>query len=466
MCKFALYINKEERAFEMSSNINEKWSDILSYMKDEFDISDVSYRTWLEPISIYKQTDDKLYVTVPDEFFKNYMNKKYQKLLKVAVEEITGSKSDPVFVTEEEMKSKDAPEPAKNEKPEVESSVIEEANLNPKYTFSSFVVGNSNKMAHAASVAVAESPGDIYKILYLYGGVGLGKTHLMHAVAHYILKNNPDAKVLYNTCETFMNDYIESIQNKRGAEFRKKYRNLDVLLIDDIQFMAGKESTQEEFFHTFNSLYDRNKQIIITSDKTPKEIDDLEERLRSRFEGGLIVDIQPPDFETRMAILRKKEEMDNLNIDDEVIKYIAENITSNIRELEGALTRIVAKARLEQVDINLDMARNILKDYIGDSGSQNSITPRLIISVVAEHFGIKETDIISQKKNKELAYPRQIAMYLCCTMTNDSLQQIGKAIGDRDHSTVIHGRDKIASEIEKNDKTASVVNILKKKLTP
>ena len=328
------------------------------------------------------------------------------------------------------------------------------------------MVGNSNKMAHAASVAVAESPGDIYKILYLYGGVGLGKTHLMHAVAHYILKNNPKAKVLYNTCETFMNDYIESIQNKKAAEFRKKYRNLDVLLIDDIQFMAGKESTQEEFFHTFNSLYERNKQIIITSDKTPKEIDDLEERLRSRFEGGLVVDIQPPDFETRMAILRKKEEMDNLNIDDEVIKYIAENITSNIRELEGALTRIVAKSRLENIDIGIDMARNILKDYIGDDQSQNTINPRLIVSIVAEHFGIKESDIISQKKNKELAYPRQIAMYLCCTMTDDSLQQIGKAIGDRDHSTVIHGRDKIAAEIENNEKTAAVINILKKKLTP
>ena len=449
----------------MSSIINEKWPDILSYMKDEFDISDVSYRTWLEPISIFKVTDEKLYIMVPDEFFRNYMNKKYQKLFKVAVEEITGSRVDPEFITKEYMKGEESLK-KEEKKPEVESSVIEEANLNPKYTFSSFVVGNSNKMAHAASVAVAESPGDIYKILYLYGGVGLGKTHLMHAVAHYILKNNPKAKVLYNTCETFMNDYIESIQNKKAAEFRKKYRNLDVLLIDDIQFMAGKESTQEEFFHTFNSLYERNKQIIITSDKTPKEIDDLEERLRSRFEGGLVVDIQPPDFETRMAILRKKEEMDNLNIDDEVIKYIAENITSNIRELEGALTRIVAKSRLENIDIGIDMARNILKDYIGDDQSQNTINPRLIVSIVAEHFGIKESDIISQKKNKELAYPRQIAMYLCCTMTDDSLQQIGKAIGDRDHSTVIHGRDKIAAEIENNEKTAAVINILKKKLTP
>ena len=449
----------------MSSIINEKWPDILSYMKDEFDISDVSYRTWLEPISIFKVTDEKLYIMVPDEFFRNYMNKKYQKLFKVAVEEITGSRVDPEFITKEDMNGEESLK-KEEKKPEVESSVIEEANLNPKYTFSSFVVGNSNKMAHAASVAVAESPGDIYKILYLYGGVGLGKTHLMHAVAHYILKNNPKAKVLYNTCETFMNDYIESIQNKKAAEFRKKYRNLDVLLIDDIQFMAGKESTQEEFFHTFNSLYERNKQIIITSDKTPKEIDDLEERLRSRFEGGLVVDIQPPDFETRMAILRKKEEMDNLNIDDEVIKYIAENITSNIRELEGALTRIVAKSRLENIDIGIDMARNILKDYIGDDQSQNTINPRLIVSIVAEHFGIKESDIISQKKNKELAYPRQIAMYLCCTMTDDSLQQIGKAIGDRDHSTVIHGRDKIAAEIENNEKTAAVINILKKKLTP
>ncbi len=450
----------------MSIDIKEKWNDIINYMKDEFDISDVSYETWLAPLSIYMSSDSELYILVPDEFYRSYIDKKYQKPFRVAIEEISGLKLQPVFITEDDIKKEEYIDDSSiKPKEEVNHSVIEEANLNLKYTFSSFVVGPTNKLAHAASVAVAESPGKEFKILYIYGGVGLGKTHLMHAVAHYILKNDPKAKVLYNTCETFMNDYVDSIQNKWAAAFRKKYRDLDVLLIDDIQFISGKESTQEEFFHTFNSLYERDKQIIITSDKTPKEIDNLEERLRSRFEGGLVVDIQPPDFETRMAILRKKEEIDDLNIDDEVIKFIAESITSNIRELEGALTRIVAKSKLENIDIDLEMAKNILKDYISKDDDQNTITPNLILSIVAEHFGITTADIISQKKNKELAYPRQIAMYLCCTMTTASLQQIGSYIGDRDHSTVIHGRDKIAKEIEQNDKTKNIINILKKKLT-
>ena len=463
----------------MDNVVREKWNDILDYMRDEYDISNVSFGAWLAPLKVYKCTDKQVIILIPDsktdkadeknvDFYKNYLNSKYKYLLSIAIEEKTGLKLEPVFMFSDELeeKTEEKKKDKEKEKDSLNITLIEEANLNPKYTFSSFVVGNSNKMAHAASIAVAESPGDQFKILYLYGGVGLGKTHLMHAVAHYVLKNDPKAKILYVTSETFINDYVESIQNKRGADFRRKYRNLDMLLIDDIQFIAGKESTQEEFFHTFNSLYERNKQIIITSDKPPKDINNREERIRSRFEGGRIVDIQPPDYETRMAILYKKEEMDHLNIDNEVLKYIAENITSNIRELEGALTRIVAKSRLEKMDIDINMARNILKDYIGNDQNQNAITPGLIISIVAEHFGISTADIISQKKNKELAYPRQIAMYLCCTMTQDSLQQIGKAVGDRDHSTVIHGRDKIAKEIKSNEKLASAINILKKKISP
>ena len=449
----------------MIEAVKEKWDTILQYMVDEFDVSPVSYDTWLKPLEVYKVTGNELIILVENKLSKNYITKKYKDPLRVAIQEAGGFELEPVIVSADDMESTEEDTSKPEQTPVISSSVIEEANLNPKYTFSTFVVGKSNQMAHAASVAVAESPGEAYKILYLYGGVGLGKTHLMHAVAQYILKNDPSAKVLYNTCETFVNDYIESIQNKRSAQFRKKYRDLDVLMIDDIQFIAGKDSTQEEFFHTFNSLYERNKQIIITSDKPPKDIDDLEERLRSRFEGGLIVDIQPPDFETRMAILRKKEEMEHLNIDDAVIKYIAESITSNIRELEGALIRIVAKSKLEKLDINLEMARNILKDYIRTDDAQNAITPGLIISMVAEQFGISTADIISQKKNKELAYPRQIAMYLCCTMTQEPLQQIGKAIGGRDHSTVIHGRDKISEEIKTNEKTRHVINTLKKKLT-
>ncbi len=450
----------------MLDDIKIKWDDILQYMVDEFDVSLVSYNTWLKPLDLYQIKGKELLILVENKLLKDYITKKYRDPMRVAIKEVAGMDLEPVFVSQEDMElEEDEDDSQKKAEPVISSDVIQEANLNPKYTFSSFVVGKSNQMAHAASVAVAESPGEAYKILYLYGGVGLGKTHLMHAVAQYILKHDPNAKVLYNTCETFVNDYIESIQNKKSAQFRKKYRDLDVLMIDDIQFIAGKDSTQEEFFHTFNSLYERNKQIIITSDKPPKDIDDLEERLRSRFEGGLIVDIQPPDFETRMAILRKKEETENLNIDNEVIKYIAESITSNIRELEGALIRIVAKSKLEKIDIDLEMAKNILKDYIKTDGNQNAVTPGLIISMVAEQFGITSDDIISQKKNKELAYPRQIAMYLCCTVTRASLQQIGKAIGGRDHSTVIHGRDKISEELKENEKTRHVINTLKKKLT-
>ena len=454
----------------MNSNletIKQKWTEILNYLKDEFDISDVSYKTWLSPLVLHDCTKQDLILVVPDELTMDYINKRYQKLLKVAIEEITGMPLNPVLVLEKDVEQAEAEAQAQiPQKEDVEFSLLKKANLNPKYTFDTFVVGPNNNLAHAASVAVAESPGQVYKILYIYGGVGLGKTHLMHAVAHYILKNNPEAKILYTTSETFTNDYVESIRSNKGAEFRSRYRALDVLLIDDIQFIVGKAGTQEEFFHTFNALNEANKQIIISSDKPPKAIDNLEERLRSRFEWGLMVDIQPPNFETRMAILRKKEEMEGYNIDDEVIKYIATNIKSNIRELEGALTRIVAKSRLEKTEINVEMSQKILEDFIGVDAGQTMLTPERILSVVSEHFGITPADIISQKKNKEIAYPRQIAMYLCCEMTSTPLQQTGKIMGGRDHSTVIHGRNKIAADLAKDPKLQAVIDILKKKLNP
>ena len=447
--------------------IKQKWPEILNYLKEEFEISDVSYKTWLAPLKLHDCSDEDLILLVPDELTMDYINKRYQKLLKVAIEEITNSSLNPVLMLEKDAAAASNPEKPKLQFNEVvDYALLKKANLNPKYTFDTFVVGPNNNLAHAASVAVAESPGQVYKILYLYGGVGLGKTHLMHAVAHYILKDNPQANILYTTSETFTNDYVESIRNNKGAEFRSRYRALDVLLIDDIQFIVGKAGTQEEFFHTFNALNEANKQIIISSDKPPKAIDNLEERLRSRFEWGLMVDIQPPNFETRMAILRKKEDMEGYNIDDEVIKYIATNIKSNIRELEGALTRIVAKSRLEKTSINVDMAQKILEDFIGVDAGKTVLTPERIVSVVAEHFGITSADILSQKKNKEIAHPRQIAMYLCCEMTQTPLQQIGKLMGGRDHSTVIHGRDKIAADLSTNEKLQGIVEILKKKLNP
>jgi len=290
----------------------------------------------------------------------------------------------------------------------------------------------------------------------------------MHSIGHFILKNNPAAKVLYVTSEKFTNELIDAIRNKNNfspTEFREKYRNNDVLLIDDIQFIIGKESTQEEFFHTFNALYEAKKQIIISSDKPPKEIETLEERLRSRFEWGLTVDIQSPDYETRMAILRKKEEMEGYNIDNEVIKYIATNIKSNIRELEGALTKIVALSRLDNKEITVELAEEALKDIISPN-DKREVTPELVIQVVADHYGITPLDISSQKRNKEIVYPRQIVMYLCRDMVGTPLQMIGKYLGGRDHTTIIHGIEKINAEINKNDTLNNTIEILKKKISP
>lgn len=460
----------------MLNKLRENWTQILEYMRDEYEVTRISFTTWLEPLEIRSCDGQTVVLLVPDEFTRDYVEKKYTKMLQVAIGEKLGKIMEVRFMTPQEAS---ALESAKETGPnrliqtpgDVDIALIDKANLNPKYTFDNFVVGPNNNLAHAAAVAVAESPGQAYKILYIYGGVGLGKTHLMHAVAHYILKNNPSSKILYVTSETFTNDYIESIRNNNvkgsfnTSDFRNKYRDLDVLLIDDIQFITGKVSTQEEFFHTFNALNERNKQIIISSDKPPKAIDGLEERLRSRFEWGLMVDIQPPDFETRMAILRKKENMEGYNIDNEVIKYIASNIKSNIRELEGALTRIVAKSRLEHISIDVNMAESILADYIGNS-EKKELTPQRIIKCVAEHFNISQTEICSTKKVKEIAFPRQIAMYLCCTLTSVPLEQIGRELGGRDHTTVMHGRDKITAELQKDDKLNATVEILKKKLLP
>ena len=342
------------------------------------------------------------------------------------------------------------------------------ANLNPKYTFDTFVVGSNNKFAHAASLAVAESPGEIYNPLFLYGGVGLGKTHLMHSVAHFILEKDPSMKILYTTSEAFTNELIEAIRNGNNTamtKFREKYRNIDVLLIDDIQFIIGKESTQEEFFHTFNSLHGAKKQIIISSDKPPKDMEILEDRIRSRFEWGLLADISSPDYETRVAILRKKEEMDGYNLDDAIIEYIAKNIKSNIRELEGSLNKIIAYANLEKREITMDLAETVLKDIISPN-EKKIITPEYIISTVAEHFDVTPEEITGNKRNSKVVYPRQIAMYLCRELTNIPLKSIGKSLGNRDHTTIMHGCEKIEQELETSDATQKAVEILKKKLQP
>ena len=457
------------RSMNMLEEIKEKWDEILLNIKEEHDISEVSYRTWLLPLIPDSVDKDILTILVPDSAFISYVKKKYEFLLKITIEETTGFQCELDFKLKSDVK-----EPEKENRlinvtnNTVSQLALQNANLNPRYTFDTFVVGKNNNLAHAASLAVAESPGEIYNPLFIYGGVGLGKTHLMHSVAHFILKNNPSAKILYVTSEKFTNELIDAIRNKNNVsttEFREKYRNNDVLLIDDIQFIIGKESTQEEFFHTFNALYEAKKQIIISSDRPPREIETLEDRLRSRFEWGLTVDIQPPDYETRMAILRKKEELEGYNIDNEIIKYIATNVKSNIRELEGALTKIVASSKLNNKEINLELAEEALKDLISPNAARE-VTPQLIINIVSEHFGITPLDLIGQKRSKELVFPRQIVMYLCGDMTSESLQNIGKALGGRDHTTIIHGTKKIASELKTDENLKNTIDILKKKINP
>ena len=344
----------------------------------------------------------------------------------------------------------------------------ENAHLNPKYKFDTFVVGSNNKFAHSASLAVAESPGETYNPLYLYGGPGLGKTHLMHSIGHFVMEQNPDMKVLYVTSEEFTNEVIESIRSGNASslvKLREKYRTVDVLMVDDVQFIIGKESTQEEFFHTFNALHSAHKQIILSSDKPPKEMETLDERFRSRFEWGLIADIQPPDYETRMAILRKNAENCDRVIDEEIIKYIATNIKSNIRELEGAFNKIIAFAKLNKVDLTLSLAEEALKDVIYPN-KPKEVTPSLIISVVAEHFNVNPEDITSKRRNSEFVQPRQVVMYLCRELTDTSFTNIGKLLGKKDHTTIIHGVNKITSEMKINEELKNKIDIIIKKINP
>lgn len=449
--------------------LKEKWEEILYLVKVEHELSEISFKTWLKPLQIHDVSDHKVTILVPSEQMGiDYITKKYMFPIKVAIAELVGKEYEIEFILPEQAKKYEKKKKFSPAASIDTSANAEKANLNPKYTFDTFVVGSNNKFAHAAALAVAESPGKMYNPLFIHGGAGLGKTHLMHSIAHFILNETPEKKVLYTTSETFTNELIDSIRNGNNTamtKFREKYRNVDVLLIDDIQFIIGKEATQEEFFHTFNDLHGSKKQIIISSDKPPKDIETLEARLRSRFEWGLIADISSPDFETRMAILHKKEENDGYNIDNEVIKYIAMNIKSNIRELEGALNKLVALSNLENREITVRLAEEALKDIVSPD-EKKEITPALIISIVAEHFHITENDIKSNKRNNEIVYPRQIAMYLCSNMTSVGLKKIGAEMGNRDHSTVLHGSKKIAAEIKTSDTVRNTIEILKKKINP
>ena len=460
------------------NEVKEKWPEIIEHLRVEHELLNVSFNTWIKPLKVYDVIDDTAYILVNKDSSVEYIDKKYRLPLMVCIAEITGKEYEIQFVSEDDDKLNEIHNASiDNGQKKKTKSLAEKAGLNPKYTFDTFVVGGNNNFAHAASLAVAESPGEVYNPLFLYGGVGLGKTHLMHSIAHFILDKNPKKKVLYVTSETFTNELIDALRNGKTAgnesamlNFRDKYRNIDVLLIDDIQFIIGKESTQEEFFHTFNHLHTLGKQIIISSDKPPKDIETLESRLRTRFEWGLIADISSPDYETRMAILQKKIELDHLekyNIKNDVQDYIAANLKSNIRELEGSLNKLIALYKLNNNNnpIDIALAAEALKDIIS-SDNRREVTPELILDIVADHFGITVADLKSKKRDSEIAVPRQICMYLMRTMTDTALKGIGAVLGGKDHSTVKYGVEKIAKDIESDEMMANTINIIKKKINP
>ena len=451
-------------------DIKESWSNIKEIIRREYNISDISFQTWVNPLEYYNVIDNVVNIIIPSDqaHALNYISSKYKSFFQVTITEMFDHNYDVKFILEKDIEQNEPMERDTTRNKPVYNINYEKANLNPKYKFDTFVVGKNNRYAHSASLAVAESPGKVYNPLYLYGRPGLGKTHLMHSIGHFILEQNPDKKVLYVTSEEFTNEVIESIRSGKDnsmSKLREKYRSVDVLMVDDVQFIIGKESTQEEFFYTFNDLHAAGKQIVLSSDKPPKEIETLDERFRSRFGWGLIADIQPPDYETIMAILRKKAESYDQQIDEKILDYIATNITSNIRELEGALNKVIAFAKLNKEIPTLPLAEEALKDLINPNKAKE-ITPTLIINVVAEHFGVKPEDITSKKRNSEFVLPRQVVMYLCRELLETSLISIGKILGKKDHTTILYGINKITAEIQTNEELKNKIDIIIKKINP
>ena len=457
------------------------WAQILDKMKEQ--LAPTAFN-WLNPVKPLSLTDDTLELGTQNEMSKEWIAGHYQTFIEDAVKAvlggpkvvlltviedtgITGQENEPVVVaakTEKPAQGTLFPEGGAEAHPDTvaETHIVapgDNSSLNPKYTFDTFVTGKSNNFAHAAAMAVADKPGKTYNPFFMYGGVGLGKTHLMHAIGNRVLKNHPEMRVLYVSSEQFTNEIIQAIQQGTSDKFRQKYRNIDVLLIDDIQFISGKTSTQEEFFHTFNTLYDAQKQVILSSDRPPREVERLEERLRSRFEWGLTTDIQAPDLETRIAILKNKAQSDHFSVPDDVMVYIASRIDSNIRELEGALTRVVAYASLTKRAVNTELVAEALKD-IFPNGKAKEVTMDVIQEIVASYFKIKIEDLHSKKRTRNIAYPRQIAMYLCRDLTETSLPQIGQFFGGRDHTTVIHAYEKINQDKETDNRLSGILNEL------
>lgn len=445
-----------------SYDLAEIWVKCKEKFKES--VNEKIFDVWIKPIMPLEVTDDYYKVAVKNTFFKNMLEENYASIIEGILSGIMGRNIQLLIETMDNGVTEAAP---KEQTPEVKefklpktqqqqlfnektgSQETVESNLNPKFVFETFVIGNSNRFAHAAAQAVANNPAHAYNPLFLYGGVGLGKTHLMHAIGNRIKQNNPSMKVLYTSSEKFTNEIINSIQNKNTEAFRQKYRNIDCLIIDDIQFLKGKEQTQVEFFHTFNALKDANKQIIISSDRPPREIETLEDRLRSRFDQGLTADIQPPDLETRMAILRTKAASDHIQMPNDVITLLATNIATNIREIEGAYTKIVAYTSLMDMPITVETAQKVLTD-MGNTVKTRTITFEGIIKVVAEHYNIKEEELFNKKRTQNIAYPRQIAMYLCRELADLSYPRIGELFGGRDHTTVIHAYEKISKNKNTN----------------
>lgn len=470
-------------------HVQDLWQKSLDLIRSK--VSKPSFEAWLKQTEALELNGDKLVIGVPSTFAQDWLSNRYYSMIKDAVQKVAGVnleievvslENEPVQVQGKlpvDQLIELSPESVKtfvkttdptplsanllDEEPEEEMEGFVQAQLNPKYTFDTFVIGSGNRFAHAASLAVAEAPAKAYNPLFIYGGVGLGKTHLMHAIGHHVLAHNPNSRVVYLSSEKFTNEFINAIRDNRAVGFRNKYRSVDILLIDDIQFLAGKEQTQEEFFHTFNALHEENKQIIISSDRPPKEIPTLEDRLRSRFEWGLITDVQPPDLETRIAILRKKAIADQLDVPSDVLATIADRVDTNIRELEGALIRVVAFSALMNQPISTDLAAEALKDIMPDSRPKIVTIPD-IQQAVSTYYRLRVEDLKSKKRTKTVALPRQIAMFLAREMTDYSLPKIGEDFGGRDHTTVIHAHEKIKRTLHSDPHLKQAVDELKKRI--
>lgn len=455
----------------------QKWNEIKEYMRREYGIMDISYKTWILPLNVHSVDNNIVTIVIPNEIAKgmgvDLIKNKFGMLFKVCISDIMNHEYDVQFISEANINNANS---SYNNSDSLDNNYLantnkaraEKANLNSKYTFDTFVVGENSRFAQSAALAVSETPGEVYNPLFIWGGAGLGKTHLMHSIGHFIIENYPDKNVLYVTSELFTNEIIEAIRsgNQEMNKIREKYRNIDVLLLDDVQFIIGKKSTQEEFFHTFNDLHSAGKAIIISSDKPPKDMETLEERLRSRFEWGLIADIQPPDYETRMAILRKNAETRGFDVGDDILNYIATNIKSNIRELEGAFNKVIALSNMNRDErITISTAEEAIKDIVSPIENKK-ITPSIVLEKVSSYYNVSMDDILSKKRNQEIVTPRHVVMYLCNEVTDSNIVSIGKFLGNRDHSTVLHGIKKIENDLNSDEILLNSIENIKKLLDP